>query len=937
MKKIIVRGAREHNLKNVDLEIPRDQLTVFTGLSGSGKSTLAFDTIFAEGQRRYLESLSSYARQFLGQMEKPEVDSIEGLSPAISISQKVASHNPRSTVGTITEIYDYLRLFFAKVGQPYCIKCGKPIEALTIEQMAEKVLELGEGIAITVLAPLVRGRKGEYVKLLEEMYARGFRYATVDGQRVKLGGKIRMGRYAMHDIDLEVDTFVSGMENFSRLFEALERATELGEGIIKIAHPRGTLQLNQNLSCVHCGESFVEIEPRLFSFNSPFGACASCGGLGTQREIDPSLIIPDRSKTIEEGAVLPWSYKTQNYYGAILRAAAEKYRIPLKTRLKDIPAEKIHTLLYGSGQTDKLEVRMHSRGRTHVFSLNFSGVIAEMQRRYRQTDSPAVREEMEKYMSANICAACGGQRLSSHALAVKIAGKNIAQVADLSVTDSLTFFEKLKLSEREKILSRKILAEVKNRLGFLRDVGLGYLTLSRTGRTLSGGEAQRIRLASQIGTALTGVLYILDEPSIGLHAVDNRKLLGTLHHLRDLGNTLIVIEHDEETIREADYIVDIGPGAGKQGGEITFAGTFAELLQSKQSLTGEYMSGKKSIATPQARRVSGKKFITVVKAKENNLKNVTVDFPLGVLTCVTGVSGSGKSSLVNEVLYKNLARTLNRSMQKPGVCARVEGMEHINKVIQIEQSPIGRTPRSNPVTYTGIFNDIRKLFAATSAAKAKGYQPGRFSFNVKGGRCEVCKGDGLIKVEMQFLPDVFLECETCQGARYNLETLSVRYKNKNIAEVLAMTVNEAVEFFADIPQISDPLKVLQDVGLGYIGLGQSATTFSGGEAQRIKLANELAKKATGRTFYILDEPTTGLHFDDIKKLLGIMNRLVDAGNTVLVIEHNLDVIKCADYIIDLGPQGGEAGGEIIATGTPEEVAIKKLSQTGQALKGILGK
>jgi excinuclease ABC subunit A len=937
MKSIIIKGAREHNLKNIDLELPRDKFIVFTGISGSGKSTLAFDTIFAEGQRRYLESLSSYARQFLGQMEKPDVDYIEGLSPAISISQKSASHNPRSTVGTITEIYDYMRLFYAKVGMPHCTKCGKPIVALTIEQMTEKVLELGEGKKIAIYSPVVRGRKGEYLSFLNELYKRGYLKARIDGKEARLDEKIDMERYQMHNIDVLIDEITISHNNLGRIFEDIERAVELSEGIVKIGFGKKEIAMNQHLSCPDCSWSFPEIEPRLFSFNSPFGACPECNGLGSNKEIDSGMIIPDRNKTIEEGAILPWSYKENNYYGALLRAVAEKYRIPLKTRIKDIPQDKINKILYGNGEIEKMEVRMGMKGHTQVFNLNFSGIITDMKRRYYNTESPKVREEIEKYMNDAPCSSCGGKRLNENALAVRVGGKNIAEISEMSVTEALEFFNGLKLSKRDNLLSEKIVMEIKNRLGFLNDVGLNYLTLNRAGRTLAGGESQRIRLASQIGTALTGVLYILDEPSIGLHAVDNRKLLDTLKHLRDLGNTLIVIEHDEETMREADYLVDIGPGAGSHGGEVVFCGTYDEILKDRKSITGDYLSGRKKIEIPSFRRKIGKRFLTVVKAKENNLKNVDVSIPIGVFTCVTGVSGSGKSTLVNEVLYKNLARKFNRSMEKPGSAERIEGMENIDKVIQIDQSPIGRTPRSNPVTYTGIFNHIRNLFAQTREARERGYQAGRFSFNVPGGRCEVCKGDGLIQVEMQFLPDVFLPCETCEGARYNSETLKIKYKGKNIAEVLDMTVSEAVEFFKDIPQIADPLLVLQDVGLGYIHLGQSATTLSGGEAQRIKLATELSKRATGNTFYILDEPTTGLHFDDIKKLLDIINRLVDAGNTVLVIEHNLDVIKSADHIIDLGPHGGAGGGEIIATGTPEEVAQNGNSLTGKALKEILKK
>lgn len=935
MKSIIIKGAREHNLKNIDLELPRDKFIVFTGISGSGKSTLAFDTIFAEGQRRYLESLSSYARQFLGQMEKPEVDYIEGLSPAISISQKTASHNPRSTVGTITEIHDYMRLLYAKVGIPHCTKCGQKIAALTIEQMTEKILEMGENKKIKIYSPVVRGRKGEYLQMLNEMYKRGYLKARIDGNTVRLDDKIDLERYQMHNIDIFIDEIEIKDENLGRIFEDVEGAVKLSDGLVIVESGEKEIVMNQKLTCADCEFSFPEIEPRLFSFNSPYGACPECNGLGSRKEIDPNMVIPDKNKTIEEGAILPWSHKSNNYYGALLRAVAEKYRIPLKTRLKDISHDKIDKILYGSGTAEKVEVRLGMKGRTQIFNLNFSGVIPDMKRRYFKSESPKVREEIEKYMNDAPCDFCHGQRLNENALAVRIDCKNIAEISDMSVTDALEYFNDLKLTKRELLLSGKIISEIKNRLGFLNDVGLSYLTLNRAGRTLAGGESQRIRLASQIGTALVGVLYILDEPSIGLHAVDNKKLLDTLKHLRNLGNTLIVIEHDEETMREADYIVDIGPGAGKHGGEVVFAGTFKEILKDKHSLTGDYLSGRKIIEIPKVRRKIGKKFLTVIQAKENNLKNISASIPLGVFTCVTGVSGSGKSTLINEVLYKNLARKFNRSMEKPGECQKIEGMDYIDKVIQIDQSPIGRTPRSNPVTYTGIFNRIRDLFAMTKEARQKGYQSGRFSFNVPGGRCEVCKGDGLIQVEMQFLPDVYLPCENCESRRYNQETLKIRYKGKNISEVLDMTVSEAVVFFKDIPQISDPLFILQDVGLGYIHLGQSATTLSGGEAQRIKLATELSKRATGKTFYILDEPTTGLHFDDIKKLLGIISRLVNAGNSVLVIEHNLDVIKSADYIIDLGPQGGTGGGEIVAAGTPEEVMQNGYSLTGKALKDFM--
>jgi len=932
MNKIIIKGAREHNLKNIDLELPRDKFIVFTGISGSGKSTLAFDTIFAEGQRRYLESLSSYARQFLGRMEKPDVDYIEGLSPAISIGQKSASHNPRSTVGTITEVYDYMRLFFAKIGIPHCAGCGKQIAALTVEQMVDKILEIGEGKKIRIFSPVVRGRKGEYLQLLNDMYKRGYVKARIDDKIARLDKKIDLARYKMHNVDMFIDeTEISG-KNISRIFEDVEQAVNLSNGLVAVSFDKSEITMNKNLSCVDCGLSFVEIEPRLFSFNSPYGACPICNGLGVKMEIDPKLIIPDCNKTISEGAILPWSYKPNNYYGSILNSLAQRLRVSTNTRLKDIPKEKISLILYGGKDEETIEVRYYTRKGAHIFQLGFKGLVNELERRYFKTDSQSVRGEIEKYMSAAFCKACQGARLKKEALAVKIGGKNIAEASSVSIKKALDYFENLKLNEKEALTVGKVVSEIKNRLEFLIDVGLDYLTLDRSGTTLAGGEAQRIRLASQIGASLVGVLYVLDEPSIGLHARDNEKLLGTLKRLRDLGNTLIVIEHDKETMQAADYLVDIGPGAGERGGKIVFAGTYDGIKKCKESITGQYLSGVKKIETPGSRRKIGKKFITIYKARENNLKNIDVGIPLGVFACVTGVSGSGKSSLINEILYKHLARRLHNLMEKPGACWKIEGAENIDKVIQIDQSPIGRTPRSNPATYTGIFTSIREIFALTGEAKVRGYQAGRFSFNVSGGRCEVCKGEGLIKVEMQFLPDVYLPCEVCKGKRYNQETLKIKYKGKNISEILDMTVNEVSVFFKDIPQINDILKILKDVGLGYIHLGQSATTLSGGEAQRVKLSTELSRRATGNTLYILDEPTTGLHFDDIKKLLEVLNRLVDKGNSVVVIEHNLDVIKSADYIIDLGPEGGDEGGKVVVTGTPEEVAKCKESYTGAALK-----
>ncbi|MCL5407371.1 MAG: excinuclease ABC subunit UvrA [Patescibacteria group bacterium] len=933
---IIIKGAREHNLKNINLELPRHKLIVFTGLSGSGKSTLAFDTIFAEGQRRYLESLSSYARQFLGQMEKPNVDSIEGLSPAISIDQKAASHNPRSTVGTVTEIYDYLRVLYARIGVPHCPVCGKSITKLSLEQMVEKVLDLNSG-KITVLAPIVRGRKGEYHQLLNDFFRRGFSKARINGKTKDLSEKITLSRYTQHKIEIVVDNLEITAENIGRITDAIEQAVKLADGLVLIVHEDKEILLNQNLLCSEHGVGLPEIEPRIFSFNSPYGACEKCDGLGVQKKIDPNLVIPDKNLSVAQGAIVPLNYKTNNYYGAILRAVTEHFGFSEHAPIKNLHSEHLETILYGSSLPERLKVRYFSHGHSNVFWVKFEGIIPLLERRYRQTESDNVRKEIERYMSQTPCDLCEGRRLKKESLLVKVGTKNISEVTQMSVKNTLEFFENLELSPKEILIAERILKEIKARLKFLVNVGLDYLTLDRTAFTLAGGEAQRIRLASQIGSGLVGVLYILDEPSVGLHARDNDRLLEALNHLRNLGNTVIVIEHDEETMRQADLIVDIGPGAGSHGGEIVAMGDLAEIIKEPRSVTGQYLSGKKKIEIPKNRRKIKDKFLTIVGANENNLKNLNIHFPLGVFTCVTGVSGSGKSSLVNEILYKAVARKISSALERPGKYARLEGVENLNKCIIIDQSPIGRTPRSNPVTYTGVFTYIRELFAKTREAKMRGYQPGRFSFNVAGGRCDNCQGDGTLKIEMHFLPDVYIPCDVCAGKRFNRETLEVKFKGKSIADVLAMTVLEALDFFSSIPKIADVLRTLSDVGLGYIHLGQAATTLSGGEAQRVKLATELARRATGKTLYILDEPTTGLHFDDIKKLLEVLHRLVNAGNTVVVIEHNLDVIKTCDYIIDLGPEGGNEGGKIMASGTPEEVAIIEKSYTGQFLQKILKK
>ncbi|MCL5935078.1 MAG: excinuclease ABC subunit UvrA [Firmicutes bacterium] len=931
--KIIVKGARAHNLKNIDVEIPRDQFVVITGLSGSGKSSLAFDTIYAEGQRRYVESLSAYARQFLGQMDKPDVDNIEGLSPAISIDQKTTSRNPRSTVGTVTEVYDYLRLLFARIGRPHCPQCGKPISQQTVDQMVDHLLTYPERTKLQILAPLVRGRKGEHAKVLEDIRKQGYVRVRVDGQVMEVGEEIKLEKNKKHSIEVVIDRIALKADIQQRLADSLETALKLSGGMVLVdIIDREELIFSQNFACVDCGISLDEIAPRMFSFNSPYGACPDCTGLGIKMEVDPDLVIPDRNKSIWEGALAPWSNgNTSGFYQGMLTALAKVRGFDLQVPVKELQGEDLQAILYGTGQ-ERLRVSyINQFNEQRTYDTTFEGVIPNLERRYRETNSESMREEIEGYMSAKPCLSCHGARLKPESLAVKVSGKNISEVTDLAVDEALEFFRHLELTPREELIGRQILKEIRERLGFLVNVGLDYLTLSRSAGTLSGGEAQRIRLATQIGSSLVGVLYILDEPSIGLHQRDNDRLLNTLKHLRDLGNTLIVVEHDEDTMLAADHIIDIGPAAGVRGGQVVAQGTIAEITKCPESVTGQYLSGKMRIPIPEVRRKPNGKWIEVLGAMENNLRDINVRIPMGVFNCITGVSGSGKSTLINEILYKALAHRLHGAKGKPGGHRDIKGIEHIEKVIDIDQSPIGRTPRSNPATYTGVFDTIREVFSQTPEAKIRGYKPGRFSFNVRGGRCEACKGDGIIKIEMHFLPDVYVPCEVCKGQRYNRETLEVRYKGKNVSEVLDMIVDEAVEFFQNIPKIHRKLKTIQDVGLGYIRLGQPATTLSGGEAQRVKLATELSRRSNGRTLYILDEPTTGLHIADIHKLLGVLERLVDAGDTVLVIEHNLDVIKTADYIIDLGPEGGAKGGQVIATGTPEAVAAMPHSYTGQFL------
>jgi len=940
---IVIKGAAEHNLKHVDLTLPRNKLIVLTGLSGSGKSSLAFDTIYAEGQRRYVESLSAYARQFLEQMEKPEVESIEGLSPAISIEQKTTSRNPRSTVGTVTEIYDYLRLLFARVGLPHCAQCGRPIARQTVQQIVDQVMERPPGTRLQVLAPIVRGRKGEYRKQLLEMMKKGFVRARVDGQVVEIADPIDLDKQKKHTIEIVVDRLVLKPEVKNRLTDSMETALKLADGLATVnllGEKGGTdLVFSDKLACVECGLSVPELAPRMFSFNSPYGACPSCDGLGAHLEIDPEKIISNPTLSVREGAIEgTWGFG-KSMLNMALGALAKSMRFDADLPFGKLPKEAQRQLLYGSGKTEYDYAYVEGRSR-YYFRKPFEGVIPSLMRRYKSSESSSLREEIEKYMSLEPCAICEGARLKPESLAVKIDGRNIAHYTGLTIKDAVRTFDSLTLSDRDRQIAHMVLKEIRERLGFLLNVGLGYLSLSRTAATLSGGEGQRIRLATQIGSRLTGVLYVLDEPSIGLHQRDNRKLLDTLCAMRDLGNTVIVVEHDEETIRSADHVVDLGPGAGEEGGRIVAEGTPAEIAAHPDSVTGMYLSGRRSIPLPPQRRPPARHskpergWLTLLGASENNLKTVDVRFPLGLLTCVTGVSGSGKSTLVNETLYKALARALYRTPIKPGHHLAMKGIEQVDKVIDIDQSPIGRTPRSNPATYTGLFSPIRDLFASVPEARARGYRPGRFSFNVKGGRCEACEGDGIIKIEMHFLPDVYVTCEDCKGRRYNRETLDVRYKGKNIADVLEMSVKEALVFFENVLVVRRKLETLDDVGLAYIKLGQSATTLSGGEAQRIKLSKELSRRATGRTVYILDEPTTGLHFEDIRKLLGVLDALVASGNTVVVIEHNLDVIKTADWIVDLGPEGGDEGGHLVAEGPPEEVARVPGSHTGEFLRRI---
>ncbi|MFL2104686.1 excinuclease ABC subunit UvrA [Desemzia sp. FAM 23991] len=936
--KIVVHGARSHNLKNIDLTIPRDKLVVFTGLSGSGKSSLAFDTLYAEGQRRYVESLSSYARQFLGQMDKPDVDSIDGLSPAISIDQKTTSNNPRSTVGTVTEVNDYLRLLYARVGHPICPNDGTEISSQTIEQMVDRLMEYPEKTKIQILGPVIYGKRGQHKKVFEKIKSEGYVRVRVDKEMYDISDDIELEKNKKHDIDVIIDRIVIKESNRSRLFESLEAALTLADGYA-IADIIGQEEVlfSEHYACPYCGFTVGDLEPRLFSFNAPFGACSECDGLGAKLEVDVDLVIPDRSLSLNEDAIIPWKPISFNYYPQLLKQACKKFKIDMDKPFQDLPAEQQDLVLNGSkGKLFHFHYKSDFGG-VRDTEMPFEGVLTNIHRRYNETSSDYTREQMRQYMTELPCQVCGGKRLNEQALSVKINGKNIGEVCEYPIEHSVTFFDQLKLSEQETAIAEPIVKELHDRLTFLKDVGLNYLTLARTAGTLSGGEAQRIRLATQIGSNLSGVLYILDEPSIGLHQRDNDRLIGSLKKMRDLGNTLIVVEHDEDTMRAADYLVDIGPGAGNNGGEIIATGTPEEVEKNKNSLTGAYLSGEKFIPVPAVRRTEDKGAIRIIGAQENNLKNLDVDFPLGRFVVVTGVSGSGKSSLVNTILKRALKREINRAKKKPGKFKSMSGYESIEKIVSIDQSPIGRTPRSNPATYTSVFDDIRDLFASTNEAKIRGYKKGRFSFNVKGGRCEACKGDGILKIEMHFLPDVYVPCEVCHGARYNSETLEVKYKGKSISDVLNMTIDDAVVFFKAIPKIHRKLQTIVDVGLGYVTLGQSATTLSGGEAQRMKLASELHKRSNGKNFYILDEPTTGLHTDDIARLLEVLDRLVEAGNTVLVIEHNLDVIKTGDYVIDLGPEGGEDGGTIVAKGTPEDVAAVKESYTGKYLKEVLQK
>lgn len=935
-KYIRIRGARQHNLKNINLDIPRDKMVVITGLSGSGKSSLAFDTIYAEGQRRYMESLSSYARQFLGQMDKPDVDYIEGLSPAISIDQKTTSRNPRSTVGTVTEIYDYLRLLFARVGHPHCPRCGKPVNQQSLDQMLDQLLALPERTKLLIMAQAVRGKKGEHKKLLEHIRKEGYTRLRIDGEIRDAGEEIQLEKNKKHTIEVVIDRLIIRSEIRPRMAESMEVALKMGQGVAYVQIVDGEqLMFSQNFACEDCGISLPEITPRMFSFNSPFGACPVCSGLGSQMEMDLELVLPDKAKSLAEGAIAPMSTNVKGYYMRQMDALVQKYGCTLDTPWQEMPAKLQQKLLYGTGE-EILEFGYENMfGQYKIHRIPFEGVMNILNRRYRESESDTMREEYENYMSVNLCPECHGARLKPEVLAVTIGGKNIQQVTDMPVAQCQEFFQQVEFTDRELTIGQQVLKEINARLGFLAKVGLEYLTLSRAAGTLSGGEAQRIRLATQIGSGLVGVLYILDEPSIGLHQRDNNKLLEALKNLRNMGNTLLVVEHDEDTMRVADHIVDIGPGAGSQGGYVVAQGTAEEIMAVPESVTGQYLSHKKFIPVPEKRRQGNGNFLEILGAEENNLKNVHLKLPLGVFTVITGVSGSGKSTLINEILYKAVASKLYRIKGRPGKFKKLLGMENVDKVIDIDQSPIGRTPRSNPATYTGVFDLIRTLFSQCSEAKMRGYKPGRFSFNIKGGRCETCKGDGIIKIEMHFLSDVYVPCEVCGGARYNQETLEVKYKGKSIADVLDMTIEEAVEFFKNVPRIANKLQVLQDVGLGYVKLGQSATTLSGGEAQRVKLATELSRRSTGKTLYILDEPTTGLHTADIHRLLEILQRLVDGGDSVVVIEHNLDVIKSADYIVDLGPEGGDKGGTIVAQGTPEEIVKVKASYTGKFLKPML--